>query len=267
MSSSAMTALKPNTPHAKRSLVLPIAFLLLPAIALHPSFGAGLSQSPTESDRPMFPPAGDQVQSASPVSGPESDRRTAVVLRFAVESQAVRDAASLSAQACSGTTAAPASTDASATASTDVAAPPETVTVDPQILDAITDELQKRLAKKMSVMVNPNPHSIPPGALIISGCITRATKGNAAGRLIGMNVGASRLAVHVVILSKTARGTSLVDTFDIKVKGGNLLPPLGPVALGVHVAMGFRQTLSADAKKLAGQILKKYAKDMKTREV
>jgi hypothetical protein len=141
------------------------------------------------------------------------------------------------------------------------------VTVDPQILDAITDELQKRLAKKMSVMVNPNPHSIPPGALIISGCITRATKGNAAGRLIGMNVGASRLAVHVVILSKTTRGTSLVDTFDIKVKGGNLFPPLGPVALGVHVAMDFRQTLSADAKKLAGQILKKYAKDMKAREV
>jgi hypothetical protein len=141
------------------------------------------------------------------------------------------------------------------------------VTVDPQILDAITDELQKRLAKTMSVMVNPSPHSIPPGALIISGCITRATKGNAAGRLIGMNVGASRLAVHVVILSKTIHGTSLVDTFEIKVKGGNLLPPLGPVALGVHVAMGFRQTLSADARKLAGQILKKYAKDMKAREV
>jgi hypothetical protein len=31
--------------------------------------------------------------------------------------------------------------------------------------------------------------------------------------------------------------------------------------------MDFRQTLSADAKKLAGQILKKYAKDMKAREV
>ena len=262
---SSINALKSNAPRTTRSLVLSIASLLLPAIALHPSFGAGLSQSPTESSRPMLPPAGDQTQSGNPVSGPESDRRTAVVLRFAVESQPVRDAASLSAQACSGATDAPASADA--LARTDVAAPPRTVTVDPQILDAITDELQKRLAKKMSVMVNPNPHSIPPGALIISGCITRATKGNAAGRLIGMNVGASRLAVHVVILSKTARGTSPVDTFDIKVKGGNLLPPLGPVALGVHVAMGFRQTLSADAKKLAGQILKKYAKDMKAREV
>jgi hypothetical protein len=187
-------------------------------------------------------------------------------MRFAVESQPARGAAALSAQACPGATAAPGSGDDSATLPTDAAAPPQALTVDPQILDIITDELQKRLAKKMSVLVNPDPRSIPPGAVIVTGCITRANKGNAVRRVIGLNLGASRLAVHVVIFSETTHGITPVDTYDIKVKGGNLLPPLGPVALGVHIGMDFRQTLSADAKKLADKILKKYAKDTKAHE-
>jgi hypothetical protein len=46
---------------------------------------------------------------------------------------------------------------------------------------------------------------------VIGGCITNANGGNAAKRLIGMNVGASRLGVHVVALSKTKNGWSPVD--------------------------------------------------------
>ena len=40
--------------------------------------------------------------------------------------------------------------------------------------------MEKRLSEKMSVMVNPDPNAIPVGALVISGCITRANAGNAA---------------------------------------------------------------------------------------
>ena len=102
--------------------------------------------------------------------------------------------------------------------------------------------------------------------MVISGCITGAKSGNAGARLIGMNVGASRLSVHVVALSKTKDGWSPVDTFDMQVKGGDLLPPLGPVGLAVHAARDTRQSLSADAPKLADHILKKLSKDMKAHE-
>jgi len=138
--------------------------------------------------------------------------------------------------------------------------------VDPKILDKISGEMQKRLLKKMSVMVNPDPTAIPVGALVISGCITKANGGNAATRLIGMNVGASHLGVHVVALTRTKDGWSPMDTFDIQVKGGDVLPPIGPVGLAVHAARDTQQTLSADAKKLADHILKKLFQDMKARE-
>jgi len=183
---------------------------------------------------------------------PGSQPRTAVVLRFAVQSQPLTDAAALSAQACPQSAA--------------NATPPKSFTVDPTILDKITDELQKRLAKKMIVMVNPDPQSIPVGALVISGCITRANAGNAVTRLVGMTVGSSDLGVHVVALARTKDGWNPVDTFDLQVKGGDLLPPLGPIGLAAHAARDTRQTLSADAKKLADHILKRLAKDKKARE-
>lgn len=138
--------------------------------------------------------------------------------------------------------------------------------MDPKILDEISGEMQKRLSKKMAVMVNPDPTAIPVGALVISGCITKANAGNAASRLIGMNVGASHLGVHVVALTRTKNGWSPMDTFDIQVKGGDVLPPLGPAGLAVHAAKDPQQTLSVDAKKLADHILKKLSQDMKSRE-
>jgi len=182
-------------------------------------------------------------------------RRTAVVFRFAVETQPVTDAALLSAKACPQTDGVNSSPDATTS-----------ISVDPKILNNITEEMEKRLSKKMSVMVNPDPSAIPVGALVISGCITRANAGNAATRLVGMNVGASHLGVHIVALSRIGDGWAPTDAFDVKVKGGDLLPPLGPIGLAAHAAKDTRQGLSTEAKKLADQVVKKLAKDMKSRE-
>lgn len=198
---------------------------------------------------------------AASSAAPGASPRTAVVLRFAVQSQPLTDAAVLSAQAC------PQASGAAPSPDTDSAgASQKPINVDPAILDKITDEMQNKLSKKMTVLVNPDPQSIPFGATVISGCITRASAGNSAARLVGMGLGASHLNVHVVVVSRVRDGWNPVDTFDIQVKGGSLLPPLGPVGLAVHAARDTQQTLSADAKKLAGKILKQLAKDMKAKE-
>ena len=52
----------------------------------------------------------------------------------------------------------------------------------------------------------------------------------------------------------------------MQVKGGDLLPPLGPAGLALHAVRDTRQSLSADAKKVADRIVKKLSKDMKARE-
>ena len=194
----------------------------------------------------------DQSDNQSSVASPQ--RRTAVVLRFAVEAQPVTDTTLLSARACPEIDSGVASPD-----------PATSITVDPKILNNISEEMEKRLSKKMSVMVNPDPNAIPVGALVISGCITRANAGNAATRLVGMNLGASRPGVHIVALSRTNDGWAPMDTFDVKVKGGDRLPPLGPIGLAAHAAKDTRQGLSTEAKKLADQVVKKLAKDMKAR--
>src|SRR5262245_8195584 len=74
----------------------------------------------------------------SHVSEPGLPPRTAVVLRFAVESQPVTDTSALSAQACPETSA-PSAPPTTATPST---------SVDPKILNEISGEMQKRLSKK-----------------------------------------------------------------------------------------------------------------------
>jgi hypothetical protein len=220
----------------------------------HEPFASNSSAQNGGQDTNAPSPAG--VQSHS--SKPESQPQTAVVLRFAVESQPMTDTSVLSAQACPQTSA------AAESPTTDTSS--KSVTVDPRILDTISGEMETRLRKKMFVMLNPDPTAIPVGALVISGCITNANGGNAASRLIGMNVGASHLGVHVVALSRTKDGWNPIDTFDIQVKGGDVLPPLGPAMLAMHAAKDTHQTLSADAKKLADHILKKLSQDMKARE-
>ena len=194
--------------------------------------------------------------SNSPEAG--SQPQTAVVLRFAVESQPTTGTPTLSTQAC------PASSDATESPTNTSSA--NSAAVDPKILDAISAEMQKKLSKKMSVMVDPDPTEIPIGALVISGCITKANGGNAGTRWIGMNVGASHLDVHVIALSKTKEGFSPLDNFDLQVKGGDLMPPLGAVGLAVNAARDSHQNLSGDANKVADRIVKKLSEDTKARE-
>lgn len=184
--------------------------------------------------------------------------RTAVILRFAVQSQQPTDVAPLSAQACP-----PMSDEA---ASLNEKTSQKAITVDPAILDKVSLEMQAKLSKKVNVLIDPDSRTIPAEATVITGCITRANAGNAAGRLVGMGVGASHLDVHVVVLSKGSAGWNPIDTFDIHVKGGSLLPPLGPMGLAMHAVRDTHQNLPADAKKLADKILKQLAKDMKARE-
>ena len=83
--------------------------------------------------------------------------KTAVVLRFAVESQPASQempgVSALSLRACPQINA--------ADASTTTASPSKSLTVDPKILDAISGEMQKRLSKNNFVLVDPNPAVIP----------------------------------------------------------------------------------------------------------
>ena len=176
---------------------------------------------------------------------PPTKGRSAAVLRFAVASDPNADPAALPQQACPHTN--------------DLAGRP----VDPRVLDVISSELQTRLSKKMSVTTDADPNAIPVGALVISGCITRADPGNAAKRLIGMNLGTSYLDAHVKVLVKKEAGFVPIGEFDVQAEGGKKLPPIGAIGLATHAAAERRETLPADATKLADQVLKKLAKMMK----
>lgn len=196
--------------------------------------------------------ASDQaLTSASVVQQP-----TAVVLKFAVQSQSMPNTAALSLQACPQDDH-DMESNASASASAADAAK-NNPTIDPKLLDAISGALQEDFSKKkMSVTVDPDPDTIPVGAQIISGCIFQAQKGSLGKRMVGFGWGASRIGAHVVVLAKTETGFAPVDSFDVQVKARNILPPIGAVGLAVHAAKAPTQTLSADAKELAGQIVKK----------
>lgn len=224
-----------------------MSFRSLLALAMPAALAVlGIAGSPAK----LFALSPAMQSSPSPQTAhPTPEQKTAVVLRFAVQSQSVIDRSALSVRAC------PAPIEA--------ATPQKPLTVDPKILDAISAEMQKKLSQKMTVLVDPAPTEIPVGAMVLTGCITRANAGNGAERLIGMGLGASHLDVHIVALTRTRKGWDPYDTFDIQVKGGSMLPPLGPVGLAVHAARDTQQTLSADARKLADKILKQLKKDTK----
>ena len=145
--------------------------------APHELLAANSSAQDGGQDNSAPSPYGAQSNASQPGAQP----RTAVVLRFAVESQPMTGTPTLSTQAC------PASSDATASPTNSSSA--NSLTVDPKILDAISGQMQKRLSKKMVVMVDPDSGAIPVGAMVISGCITTVKSGNAAARLVGMNGG------------------------------------------------------------------------------
>jgi hypothetical protein len=105
--------------------------------------------------------------------------------------------------------------------------------VDATLLSASSVELQKKLS---TVLPTTRFGVEPPaaGSLVITGCLTRIDAGNGAKRTVGMNFGASHLEAHVRVLSVTDAGPNPFDEFDLKVKGGSLLPPLGPVGVADH---------------------------------
>jgi len=193
---------------------------------------------------------------AEEASSPGSalQRPTAAVFRFSVQPASATDTTSPSLQACA---------EDNTRSSVEDPAAQNRVAVDPMILDDISNQLQQKLSKKMSVMVDPDLNAVPVGGLMVSGCVFQAEKGNKAERMIGLGLGASRLGAHIVVLAKTETGFIPMDSFDVQVKGRTFLPPAGPVGIGVNAAKEFRETLSADAKKLADHIVKRMNKDIK----
>lgn len=135
--------------------------------------------------------------------------------------------------------------------------------LDPKIGDALTHELQKKLAKKMTASVAKPGDEPKAGTLVFAGCLTTVEAGNAAERMAGFNLGASHLGAHVVVSRLAEDDSRVVQEFDVSVKGGTLLPPLGPIGLVTHALREMRETLAADAKRLADEILRTLEKDEK----
>jgi hypothetical protein len=129
-----------------------------------------------------------------------------------------------------------------------------------KLIDTISAELQKKLAKKMDARIGQPGDELATGTLVLAGCLTTIDPGNAAERMAGMNLGTSQLAAHVVVQLKTEDALVAVKEFDATAKGSRTLPPLGVVGVATHAAAERKETLNADAKRLADEILKTLSK-------
>lgn len=132
-----------------------------------------------------------------------------------------------------------------------------------KLIDTISAELQKKLAKKMDARIGEPADEPAVGTLVFAGCLTTIDPGNAAKRMAGMNLGASHLAAHVVVQLKTEDALVVVKEFDATAKGSKTMPPLGAVGVATHAVAETRETLNADAKRLAHEILKTLSKKAK----
>lgn len=196
---------------------------------------------------------------ANSTSGSAVPQPAVAVFRFVPQSEPVIDSSAFSSQACAEYNASPQSSARISESGAGTA--PDKLTVGPDILDALSNELQQRLSKKkISFMVDPDPKTIPEGAFVISGCISKAAKGRATGTMIGLDTGESRLGAHIVFLSKRETGVSPVDSFDLQVKGD------WATGLAIDVAKEPLESLRADARKVADQVLKKLESDMRRRK-
>jgi hypothetical protein len=129
-----------------------------------------------------------------------------------------------------------------------------------KLIDTISAELQKKLAKKMDARIGQPGDELATGTLVLAGCLTTIDPGNAVKRMAGMNLGASHLAAHVVVQLKTEDALVAFKEFDATAKGAKALPPLSVVGVATHAAAERKETLSADAKRLADEILKTMSK-------
>src|SRR5258707_319779 len=135
--------------------------------------------------------------------------------------------------------------------------------IDPRLAETINAELIRRLSKKMPVTIARGNDPIAPGTLVFAGCLVTAKAGNPAERLAGLGLGSSQLSAHVRVLLRTNTRLTPLQEFDVSVKAGNILPPLGPGGLVAYGIKERKQTLNADASKLADQILKKFRENSK----
>ena len=194
-------------------------------------------------------------ESASESPAPTSRQPTVALFRFAVQSETT-DASAPSSRVCSQYL-----DDANARPGS---APADNLTVDPKVLDAISNELQQALSKrKMAVMVDADPDAIPVGSFVVCGRIFKVRKGSAVGRMFGLGMGASNLFAHVALLSKTESGLTSLDSFDLKLKGRNLFPPGASSAVIQAAVMEKRQNLQGLARKLADGVVKRLDGDLK----
>jgi hypothetical protein len=129
-----------------------------------------------------------------------------------------------------------------------------------KLIDTISTELQKKLAKKMDARIGQPGDELAVGTLVLAGCLTTIDPGNAAKRMAGMNLGASHLGAHVVVQLKTEDALVAFKEFDATAKGAKVLPPLSVVGVATHAAAERKETLNADAKRLADEILKTLSK-------
>jgi hypothetical protein len=129
-----------------------------------------------------------------------------------------------------------------------------------KLIETISEELQKKLAKKMDTRIGQPTDELEPGTLVLAGCLTTIDPGNTVKRMAGMDLGASHLAAHVVVQLKTEHALVVFKEFDASTKGSRTLPPIGVVGVATHAASERRETLSADAKRLADEILKTLSK-------
>lgn len=130
-----------------------------------------------------------------------------------------------------------------------------------ELSEIVLQELQKHLSQKMPVRIAQPNEQVTPASIVLTGCFTRIDPGNARARLAGMGLGASHITAHIRIYSVTANGTAPLEEYEVGVKGSKVLPPLGPAGLALNAASERRETLQADAKRLARAILKGMKQD------
>jgi len=179
--------------------------------------------------------------------GAEPSRSTApvVILDFAVAGVEARIGDELTSRACVASPGSPPATSEDAKNLADA--------VGSGLPAIVVDALSQQLTLRGSRRVYRDLETAPADALVIAGCIVRADPGDPAKRLVGMNLGASKLSTHVRIY-RSGEQPVLMDEFDMEVEGANKAPPLGPIGLLVHGVKERHQTLPADAEKVAGLI-------------
>lgn len=81
---------------------------------------------------------------------------------------------------------------------------PPTEDQEAKLADKVTKQLEKKLAKKMPVLVAP-PDTPAAGSLAITGCFMGADSGNAAKRLVGLGGWELVTSRHIYESSTSAR--------------------------------------------------------------